>query len=55
MCPKKGRKNVRKMEVSTDTPTDFELGDTAVDIQRCMEEKEPRGGEATQKQQRGRG
>ena len=30
--PKKATKNVRKIEVPTDTPTEFELGDTAADI-----------------------
>ena len=40
MGSKKG-KSVRKIEVPTDTPTHFELGDTAADIQR-REEKEQR-------------
>ena len=31
MSPKKGRKNVKKIEVPTDTPTEFELGDTATE------------------------
>ena len=31
MDPKKRRINLTKTEVPTDTPTDFELGDTAVD------------------------
>ena len=42
MGPKKGRMNVRKIAVSTDTPTKFELGDTAADIQRSREEREQR-------------
>ena len=32
------KRNVRKIEVPTDTPTEFELGDTAADIQRRREE-----------------
>ena len=31
---------MRKIDVPTDTPTDFELGDTGDDIQRRREEKE---------------
>ena len=31
--PEKARKNVRKIEVPTDTPTEFVLGDTAGDMQ----------------------
>ena len=31
MCPEKGRR-VRKIEVPTDTPTEFELGNTVADI-----------------------
>ena len=42
MGPKKGRRNVRKIEAPTDTPTKFELGDTAADIQRRREEREQR-------------
>ena len=34
MGPKKARKNVRNIEVSTDTLTVFELADTAADIKR---------------------
>ena len=49
MCPKKGRRNVRKVEIPTDTPTEFELGDTAADIQRQREEKEQRKRKETQK------
>ena len=33
MGPYKGRRS-RKIEISTDVPTEFELGDTATDIQR---------------------
>ena len=33
MGPKKGGR-VRKIEVPTDSPTEFKLGDTAADIQR---------------------
>ena len=32
MGPKRGRKNVRKIEIPTATPTEFEMGDIAVDI-----------------------
>ena len=39
MGPKKGRRNVKKIEVPTDTSTEFELGDTAADIQRRREER----------------
>ena len=50
MGPKKGRR-VRKIEVPTDTPTEFELGDTATDIQRIRGESEAREREEeTQKQ-----
>ena len=47
MGPKKSR-IVRKIEVPTDTPTEFELGDTVADIQRRREEEE------AQTQRRGR-
>ena len=44
---------IRKIEVPTDTPTEFELGDTAADIQKRREEREKREGEEdSQKQQR---
>ena len=33
---------MRKIEVPTDTPTEFELGDTAADIQRRREKSEAR-------------
>ena len=39
MGPKKGRR-LRKIEMATDTPTELELGDMAVDVQRRMEERE---------------
>ena len=42
MGPKMGRKNVRKIEIPTDTPTEFEFGDTVADIQRRREEIEHR-------------
>ena len=40
MVSKKARKNERKTEVSKNTPTEFELGDTVVDIQRRVEMEE---------------
>ena len=40
IAPKKARKNVRKIEAPTDTPTEFELGDTAADIQKKREVRE---------------
>ena len=46
---KKAIKNVRKIEIPTDTPTVLELGDTAADIQRRRKERE---GEEPEKQQR---
>ena len=33
---------MRKIEVHTDTPTEFELGETAADMQRRREEREQR-------------
>ena len=42
MCPEKGRKSVRKIQAHTDTPREFELGDTAADKQRRREEREQR-------------
>ena len=50
MGPQKARKYVKKVEVPTDTPTEFELGDTAADIQR-RQERQQREREA-EKQQR---
>ena len=38
------------IEVPTDTPTEFELGDTAADKQRWRETSEQREREQTQKQ-----
>ena len=50
---KKGRR-VRKIEVSTDSVPEFELGDTTVDIQQRRLEGEAREREeAQQQQQRG--
>ena len=40
MDPKKSRMNVRKIEVPTDTATEFESGDTATDIERRKVERE---------------
>ena len=40
MGPKKGRRAVKRIEVPTETPSEFELGDTLADIQRRKEEKE---------------
>ena len=51
MGPRKGRR-MRKIEFPRDTPTEFELGDTATDIQRKKEGREEREGEEeAQKQQ----
>ena len=41
-CQEGKKKNLRKIEVPTDTSTEFELGDTAPDIQRMREEREQR-------------
>ena len=43
-------RQVMKIKVSTDTPTEFELGDTAADIQRRREEREQREREEVVKQ-----
>ena len=43
--------NARKIEVPTETPTEFELGDTAPDIQR-REERDQCEPEDAEKQQR---
>ena len=44
---------MRRIEVPTETPTEFELGDTAADIQRRREEREQRDQrEQIEKQQR---
>ena len=50
-CPKKGRKNVRKIEVPTDRPIECQLGDTTADIQKRREERERREREETEKLQ----
>ena len=42
MGPKKGRR-MRKIEIPTDTPTEFELGDRAADIQRREKRHRNRG------------
>ena len=49
MGPKKGRGNVRKIEVPTGTPTEFELWDTAADILSRREEREHREREAARR------
>ena len=44
MGPKNDRRRVRKIKVPTDTPTEFELGDTAADTHRREEgEQKERG------------
>ena len=48
----KSRKNVRKIEVPTDTSEEFELGDKAADFQRRREEREQRDREEAEKQQK---
>ena len=40
MGPEMAIKNVRKIEVPTDTPTDFQLGDIATDIPGRRERRE---------------
>ena len=52
MVPNKGRKNVKKKDTPTDTPTEFALGDTVADIQKTLEEKEHRQRDEAEKQQR---
>ena len=49
MGPKKGQKSEEDSS-PTDTPTEFELGDTATDIQRRREERETRERDKAQKQ-----
>ena len=49
MGSKKGRR-VRKIEVPTDTPTEFELRDTAANIQRREEREARKREEEAQKQ-----
>ena len=51
MGPKKGRR-VRAKEVPTDTPTEFKLGDTPVDIQMRTEERRAREREKEAQKQR---
>ena len=53
MGPKKGSR-VRKIEIPTNTPTEFELGDMAADIQCRREEREAREREEEAQKQRGR-
>ena len=54
MGPIKGRRNVRKIEVLTDTLTEFELGDTASDIGRRENRERGRHRNNTERQGRGR-
>ena len=49
MGPKKGRR-VRKKEIPTDSVPEFELRDTAADIQQRREEREAREREEIQQQ-----
>ena len=44
------RKNVRRINIHTDTTTEFEFGDTAGDIQRRRDEREQRKREEAEKQ-----
>ena len=53
MGPKKSRKNVRKIEVPTNTPTEFDLGDTTAGIQRRREKREQREGGGRKTTERG--
>ena len=46
---------MRKIEVPTETPPEFELGDTAADIQRRRQKREQREREEAEKQQEERG
>ena len=50
MGPKKGRQIARKIEVPTDTPTEFELGYTPAETQSRRQDREQR--ERAEKQQR---
>ena len=52
MAPKKVRKNVRKVEVPKDIPTEFELRYTAADMQKRRAKREQREREKAEKQQR---
>ena len=47
--PKKGRR-VKKIEISTESVPEFELGDTVADIQQRREEREAREMEEAQQQ-----
>ena len=47
MGPKKGKRSVRNIEVPTDTPTEFELGDTAAAIEEGRTENRERQGGGT--------
>ena len=49
MGPKKDRR-VRKIEVSTDTPAEFELGHTTADVERRRKDREARETEEIEKQ-----
>ena len=51
MGPKKVRR-VREIEVPTDTPTEFKLGDMAVHIQHRVEEREKKENEEEEQTQR---
>ena len=52
----KRRRNVRKIEIPINTPTQFELGNTTADIQRRREEREQReGGGGTETSEGGEG
>ena len=51
MGPKKGRR-ATKIDVPTDTPTQFEFGDTVADIQQMREEREAREREEEAQKQR---
>ena len=48
MGPKKSRRAVRRIEVPTETPPEFELGDTVADIQRRREGGMRKGVSATE-------
>ena len=50
MGPKKGRR-MEKIDVPTDSVSEFELGDTAADIQWRRQDREAREREETQQQQ----
>ena len=54
--PKSPRTDVRKIEVHVNTPTEFELGDTAADIKRRREvrDQKKKGAEKQQMEKRNR-